>query len=268
MWIYNQTTGEFSDAHGKILARGYSGAGNGKNNPSMQSVPNQGPLPEGHWTIGRAYHNKHTGPISMNLSPADDTSTFGRSHFLIHGDSKAHPGHASHGCIILNPTARQQIEHSGDHDLLVVRGTHAPKYPSIFPLHVRLHHLSPDAVRSMVKQHGFDRSPVRPPTGGQAGGRGDSEIWYKPAGHGYAIVRIDAQGHARAARQGSGSFVLTHSAGTHGGVPHYHKEWIEARLFQRYLQHFVPQVVRYDDAGQPVLGGMHDGTAKQTHIKR
>lgn len=140
-------------------------------------------------------------------------------------------------------------------------------YPTPFPLPDRLQHLSPDRVRQIVTQQGFVQAPLHPPSGGQAGGRGDSEIWYKLVGHGYAIVRIDAQGHARTTQQGD-TFVLGTSAGVHGGVPHYHKEWIDVGLFQQYLSHYVPQVVRYDDAGDPVTGAMNDGTAKQTHIKR
>ncbi|HEV7223194.1 MAG TPA: hypothetical protein VGN42_10875 [Pirellulales bacterium] len=144
-------------------------------------------------------------------------------------------------------------------------------YPVIFPLRDRLEHLAPDAVRRIVEGQGFVQAPAREPTGGQASGRGDSEIWYKLAGRGYAIVRIDSQGHARTLRDsslGTPRFVLGAASGAHGGVPHYHKEWIETRLFPQYLETYVPQVVRYDDAGDPVTGAMNDGKAKQTHIKR
>ena len=85
------------------------------------------------------------------------------------------------------------------------------------------------------------------------------------------MVGIDSQGHARTLRDsslGTPGLVRGAASGAHGGVPHYHKEWIEARLFPQYLETYVPQVVRYDDAGDPVTGAMNDGKAKQTHIKR
>ena len=45
----------------------------------------------------------------------------GRTHFLIHGDSIAHPGDASEGCIALSHAARQAIAISGDTELEVVQ---------------------------------------------------------------------------------------------------------------------------------------------------
>jgi hypothetical protein len=45
---------------------------------------------------------------------------FGRSGFLIHGDSIIRPGTASRGCIILAREIREQIAASGDADLEVV----------------------------------------------------------------------------------------------------------------------------------------------------
>lgn len=128
-------------------------------------------------------------------------------------------------------------------------------YPTIFPLYESLERLSPEDVRTRVTIHGFKRSE----------GSGTSEIWYKLAGRGYAIVRIDAAGHAR---KNPGAPIGGVSAGVHGGVPHYHKEWIQADLFQTYLTAYVRQVVRYNDQGQPITRAMNDGVAKETHIKR
>jgi hypothetical protein len=56
----------------------------------------------------------------MALIPKEGTDTFGRSGFLIHGDSVAMPGTASHGCIILSRDLREQISASGDNQLEVV----------------------------------------------------------------------------------------------------------------------------------------------------
>jgi hypothetical protein len=45
---------------------------------------------------------------------------FGRTGFLIHGDSLQHPGRASNGCIILPRPIRDRIAASGDDQLTVV----------------------------------------------------------------------------------------------------------------------------------------------------
>jgi hypothetical protein len=38
----------------------------------------------------------------------------------MHGDSKAHPGSASHGCVILPRATREEVWQSGDRELEVV----------------------------------------------------------------------------------------------------------------------------------------------------
>ncbi len=119
-WTYAQTTGELQQ-DGKHVATGYSGAGHGKNNPDMQEVHNLGPIPQGDWTIvGPPVNTADHGPYVLTLKPAADTPTFGRSGFLMHGDSKESPGSASHGCVILPRSIREQVWKSGDHDLEVV----------------------------------------------------------------------------------------------------------------------------------------------------
>lgn len=141
-------------------------------------------------------------------------------------------------------------------------------YPVIFPLRESLAHRSPDDVRrvlrmSSFRQHSTEHTPYSNPRA-----RGFSEIWSKLAGRGYAVVRIDTQGHARLAHHGGDEYEIQGAAGTHAAVPHYHKEWIAAELFSQYVSQYVPQVVRYDDAGDPVTGAMTDEKAKQTHIKQ
>ena len=119
-WTYAQKTGELQQ-DGKQVANGYSGAGEGKNNPDMQSVRNVGPIPQGDWTItGPPANTPEHGPYVLRLTPKDQTETFGRSGFLMHGDSKSAPGAASHGCIIMPRTVREQVWNSGDRDLQVV----------------------------------------------------------------------------------------------------------------------------------------------------
>lgn len=117
-WAYKQATGWIS-RDGENVVEGYSGAGDGKNNPAMQDVPNVGPLPAGKYTIGEPSDTKTHGPYVLHLTPDAANEMFGRSGFLIHGDSVVHPGTASEGCIILPRKVREQIWASEDRALVV-----------------------------------------------------------------------------------------------------------------------------------------------------
>ncbi|WP_281177397.1 tlde1 domain-containing protein [Paraburkholderia ferrariae] len=103
------------------MGDGYSGRGEGKNNAAMQSSSNIGPIPRGKYQITSPFTHPHAGPYTMRLHPKPGTMTYGRSGFMIHGDSVAHARNASKGCIILAPTLRHRIWHSGDRDLEVVQ---------------------------------------------------------------------------------------------------------------------------------------------------
>ena len=104
-----------------------AGAGSGKNNPEMQQVANVGPIPAGEWAIqGPPVDTTGHGPYVLKLDPAPYTETFGRSGFLMHGDSKEHPGCASEGCVILPRDVREKVWESGDRELQVVRTTALP----------------------------------------------------------------------------------------------------------------------------------------------
>jgi Protein of unknown function (DUF2778) len=119
MWIYDQRTGTLS-RNDEVLGQGYSGFGDGKNNPVMQDEANLGPIPKGSYEIGPPRDTPTHGPHVMELSPSAETHTFGRSGFLIHGDSVVNPGTASHGCIILARDLRDKISSSNDSQLRVV----------------------------------------------------------------------------------------------------------------------------------------------------
>lgn len=119
-WTYAQETGELAQ-DGRPVAAGYSGAKEGKNNPALEKVPNVGPIPCGRWIItGPPVDTHDHGPYVLRLEPATETQTHARSGFLIHGDSRANPGTASHGCIILPRAIREQVWQSGDRELLVI----------------------------------------------------------------------------------------------------------------------------------------------------
>jgi hypothetical protein len=129
MWTYEQISGRLFDPDGGFCAQGYSGGGTdlanidaiiGKNNPAMQAAHFMGPIPQGEWTVGEPVNSVTHGRYALPLTPDVDTDTFGRDHFLIHGDSIPNPGFASDGCIIQPYDARVKVWESGDHRLQVV----------------------------------------------------------------------------------------------------------------------------------------------------
>jgi hypothetical protein len=126
MWTYAQKSGALLQGTTRI-GTGYSGYQEGKNNPSMQAVENVGPIPQGTWTIeGPPFNTQEHGPYVLGLQPAQDTNTFGRSEFLMHGDSIANPGNASRGCIIMPHDVRVTVWTSGDTQLEVVADLQTP----------------------------------------------------------------------------------------------------------------------------------------------
>jgi hypothetical protein len=120
MWIYEQRTGRMTH-DGLLPSRGYSGHGEGYNNPEMESVANVGPIPKGTYTIEAPIEpGGHLGPCALPLVPDSVNQMFGRQGFYIHGDN-VHLNHsASDGCIILGPDARHAIKISPDRRLQVV----------------------------------------------------------------------------------------------------------------------------------------------------
>lgn len=122
MWIYQQSTGKILDPSGMVMGFGYSGKGKHKNNPESQSLANLGPIPEGYYTIGAPHDTLTHGPFVLPLTPDPQNIMFGRSHFLIHGDSVVQAGTASEGCIILNRHLREDIARSPIKLLTVVAG--------------------------------------------------------------------------------------------------------------------------------------------------
>jgi hypothetical protein len=117
-WQYKQTDGTLT-CDGVFEGTGYSGAGDGRNDPLYQDMPDVGPIPQGQYAIGTAYNDVGgLGPCVMHLDPLPGTDTFGRSLFRIHGDNASHD--ASHGCVVLGPAIRQKIASSTDRTLVVI----------------------------------------------------------------------------------------------------------------------------------------------------
>jgi Protein of unknown function (DUF2778)/L,D-transpeptidase catalytic domain len=122
MLTYSQTTGEMRTASGGLLGTGYAGHGRGVNNPSMQSIHDTGPLPQGIYTIRAPVNTPTHGPYVMWLTPDPANEMFGRSGFGIHADEIANPGKrlASAGCIVMSNAARLAIWQTADHQLRVM----------------------------------------------------------------------------------------------------------------------------------------------------
>lgn len=130
MLIYEIATGKLSEVGHGLLAIGYSGNGKWKNDPTAQKVQGHGPIPEGIYTmqlIDGDYEGKKA-PV-IRLLPEADNQMFGRSGFLIHGESLSHPGEASNGCIIQPKFARERaafLASEGDDKLQVIPGAVVP----------------------------------------------------------------------------------------------------------------------------------------------
>jgi lipoprotein-anchoring transpeptidase ErfK/SrfK len=122
MWQWKIKEGELwrLDDRPHLEARGYSGAPGFKNDPAATARKEEGPIPVGTYTIGAPHDTETHGPYVLPLTPDVGNKMYGRSAFLIHGDSIKAPGTASHGCIILPRSSRERIGTSGDHCLQVV----------------------------------------------------------------------------------------------------------------------------------------------------
>lgn len=118
---YEQATGRFTiHTPAPIVFHGYAGRGPGRDNPALQHVKNVGPPPRGVYRLGLPFLSDTCGPVCFRLTPDGGQQMFGRSGFLIHGDNRAHD--ASHGCIILDRSARDAIARIGVRRLFVTRG--------------------------------------------------------------------------------------------------------------------------------------------------
>lgn len=104
---FKQSSGVLRNELMAIIGEGYAGREEGKNNPAMENVKGIGPLPAGIWT-GVELIEEHPilGKYVIHLEPDEETRkkvlAYGRNpdSFYMHGDSKEHPGLASHGCIV------------------------------------------------------------------------------------------------------------------------------------------------------------------------
>ena len=127
LWIYEQSTGDTVHVDdqtgiGTYEGRGYSGHGDGLNNPDMENTPNVGPIPQGGYDIGpeqtNVTNNGTVLPNSMRLTP-DPGVAPGRGGFLFHGGNFTTMD-SSTGCPVEPLDVRNQIGNSGDTRLEVI----------------------------------------------------------------------------------------------------------------------------------------------------
>jgi RHS repeat-associated protein len=128
-WEYSQKSGDLTYVDDKTgqrtwVGKGYSGHGEGLNNPSKVDVRDVGPIPQGWWTIGPPFAGAQGSP-EFHLTPNSDTVIPpGRNptSFYIHADNAAQNFTASKGCPVLGrtPDIRLRIKRSHDRRLEVV----------------------------------------------------------------------------------------------------------------------------------------------------
>ena len=108
--MYSQSSGALTGADKGVVAQGWAGNGEGKNNPAMQEVHEVGPLPQGLYDLGpwEQFH-PGLGPLVCRLTQVEG-ETFGRDGFFIHGASMGHYGEESKGCIVLPRSQRELVQ--------------------------------------------------------------------------------------------------------------------------------------------------------------
>jgi len=119
MIIYQQSTGKLWDSNGNLLDVGYSGNGEGLNNPKKQAVRNVGPIPRGLWDIGEYGNSDRLGPYTIPLYPHKHEA-LQRTLFRIHGDNSSMNNSASDGCIVLIRETRKKIINKEYQQLMVI----------------------------------------------------------------------------------------------------------------------------------------------------
>jgi RHS repeat-associated protein len=95
-------------------ATGYSGRGEGRNNPALQGVVNTGPTPRGDWRIEAPEDRpKSTGLVSRPLTPLPGNTVFDTlrdpDSFVIHGADPNRPENSSRGCPVLGRQVRESL---------------------------------------------------------------------------------------------------------------------------------------------------------------
>jgi hypothetical protein len=116
---YSQVSGGIS-IDDEFIGTGYSGHGDGVDNPALEAVRTIGPIPKGQYRILRWQdHYPKRGPIVAVLAP-NKHDAHGRSGFLIHGDNAKMNKTGSWGCIVASRDIRIKLRDSGETLLEVI----------------------------------------------------------------------------------------------------------------------------------------------------
>ena len=124
MRYYVQRTGNtYIDKN--FVGQGYSGHGEGLNNPDMQFVHMVGPAPRGLYALGQPFTHPRTGRFTMRLFPQTGTDMQGtsdapRDGIMCHGDNAHNDRSASDGCLVLAVAFRIELNKPTDRRLTIV----------------------------------------------------------------------------------------------------------------------------------------------------
>jgi len=128
---FSQSTGQYEYVYPNgtsiRIGTGYSGTGEGLNNPSAQGEQKVGPTPVGTYSIGSmGTITTSRGQLTdaMRLTPDSATQaeldSLERGGFIIHGSNDYENQTGSIGCPIARPAVRHRIAQSGTDTLRVV----------------------------------------------------------------------------------------------------------------------------------------------------
>jgi hypothetical protein len=120
-YVYKQTTGQLM-LDNQVIGTGYSGKGQGRNNPGMQNQKNVGPIPAGEWKIMGKRVDDRTGELIVDTLPSGHNAAGrfpGTELFKIHGETNP-PGMSPAGDIVMPREALDKIDPNGFPTLKVV----------------------------------------------------------------------------------------------------------------------------------------------------
>ena len=106
---YEQSNGSVWLVNGQYdlpLAEGYAGRGLHRDRPESQCLKNEGPLPQGVYSM-RVLGNPNFAAPAIKLVAIEGTDLCGRSGFWVHGNNAEND--ASHGCVVLDRAARRVL---------------------------------------------------------------------------------------------------------------------------------------------------------------
>lgn len=106
--VFPPSAGDLTPLY-RSIGLGYSGHGDAVNDPARVAEKNLGPIPPGRWRMGGPRDHAGLGHYVIPLTPADGTMTHDRDGFYIHGDTKYRDRSASHGCIVMELRAREEL---------------------------------------------------------------------------------------------------------------------------------------------------------------